>query len=277
MRGHSNITPIVLGKTFTTFVSRQKDIDLTTKGQAVEWFEQKVTHGETWVPQLLVVFDLLVTALELLRIRPEKAGHRAGQGKFSSSGPPEEQPSGLPNLKMSWGDDGEVAEWKVVMDWWLRRCSFCAGRGVQGRQIEHTLRLCPSGGKKLLRTELTEAIYEEGFRALGGCPACALPREVCDAWSKNPSGQWERDLGASCQYGRQAYDTATGFFSCKNSRYRMELIESMADEGLNEFDGEEVAVWLGKKIEVMGIETSEIMRQLMWWSNILWRSIKNTQ
>jgi hypothetical protein len=34
----------------------------------------------------------------------------------------------------------------------------------------------------------------------------------------------------------------------------------MVDEGLNEFDGEEVAMWLGKKIEVIGIKSSEIMR-----------------
>jgi hypothetical protein len=50
----------------------------------------------------------------------------------------------------------------------------------------------------------------------------------------------------------------------------------MADKGLNEFDGEEVAMWLGKKIEVIGIESSEIIRQLRGWSNMLWESIKNT-
>ncbi|KAH7169570.1 hypothetical protein DER46DRAFT_554056 [Fusarium sp. MPI-SDFR-AT-0072] len=266
----------ILGKTLTTFVSRQNDIDLTTEGQAVEWFEQTVTHGETWVPQLLVAFDILVTAFELLRNRPEKASRRADQGQFDSSGPPEEQHSGLPSLKMSWGDDDEVAEWKVVMDWWLGKCSFCAGRGVRGPQIEHSLRRCPFGGKQLLRTDLAEAIYEEGFQALGGCPACALPREVCEVWSKNASGEWHRDKWARCQYGRQAYDTAIGLFNCKNSRYRIGLVESMADEGLNEFDGEEVAMWLGKKIEVIGIESSEIMRQLRWWSNMLWESIKNT-
>ena len=68
------------------------------------------------------------------------------------------------------------------MDWWAGKCSFCAGRGVRGPQIEHTLRQCPFGGKQTLKTELAEAIYEEGMWARGGCQGCALPREVCKAW-----------------------------------------------------------------------------------------------
>lgn len=51
-------------------------------------------------------------------------------------------------------------------------------------------------------------------------------------------------------------------------------MESMADAGLNNFDGEEVAIWLGKKISVVGVETSEIMRQLRVWTNMLREVIK---
>lgn len=51
-------------------------------------------------------------------------------------------------------------------------------------------------------------------------------------------------------------------------------MESMADEGLNDFDGEGVAVWLGEKIIVGGMEASEIMRQLRWWSRMVWDDMR---
>nr|CEG03348.1 unnamed protein product [Fusarium acuminatum CS5907] len=171
---------------------------------------------------------------------------------------------------MSWDNDEEVREWKVVMDWWMGKCSFCAGRGVQGRQIEHTLRQCPNGGKRTLRSVLAESIHEEGFRAGGGCQRCALPREVCQAWEQDRSGAWCFDLSASCQYGSQAYDTAIGFFLCPNPRYRIDIMENMADEGFDDHDEESVALWLGEKITVAGVEACEMMRQLRGWSQMVW-------
>ncbi|KAH7248230.1 hypothetical protein B0J15DRAFT_562411 [Fusarium solani] len=241
----------ILGKALTKFISEKDGVDLTAESQAIEWFERKVPHRETWVPQLLVVLDILVAAFDLLRGR-RRPDRRADSGHDGSS---------------EYG-------WKVVMDWWVGKCSFCAGRGVRGPQIEHALRQCPFGGKPTLRMGLAEAIYKEGMWALGGCLGCALPRELCQAWSKSASGRWKRDQGIRCQYGRQAYDTAIGFFYCKERKYRDELMESMADAGLENFDEEEVASWLGRKIIVAGIESSEIMRQLRWWSGILWDRMK---
>jgi hypothetical protein len=86
------------------------------------------------------------------------------------------------------------------------------------------------------------------------------------------SGEWCFHPRVRCQYGSQAYDTAIGFFFCKNSHYRIELTESMSEEGLNDLDEESVAEWLGKKIVVMGVEASEIIRQLRWWSQIVWKN-----
>ncbi|KAK2470470.1 hypothetical protein H9L39_18087 [Fusarium oxysporum f. sp. albedinis] len=239
----------ILGKALTSFISKTYDTDLTLESQAAKWFEEKVPLGETWVPQLLVAFDLLVRAFELVPRNAVKAGRDNGAYDSSPSGL-----FGVPTLQMSWGDSKEVSEWKIVMDWWMGKCSFCAGRGVQGPQIEHTLRQCPHGGKQVLKSELAEAIYEEGFRARGGCRRCALPREVCQAWEKDMSGEWCFHPRVRCQYGSQAYDTAIGFFFCKNSHYRIELMESMSEEGLNDLDEESVAEWLGKKIVVMGVE-----------------------
>ncbi|EMT67894.1 hypothetical protein FOC4_g10000150 [Fusarium odoratissimum] len=256
----------ILGKALTSFVSKTYNTDLTLDSQATKWFEEKVPLEETWVPQLLLAFDLLVRAFEFLSCTAVGPGR--DHGTYDSG------PSGLseaPTLHMSWGDSEEVREWKVVMDWWMGKCSFCAGRGVQGPQIEHTLRQCPRGGKQVLSSELAEGIYEEGFRARGGCRRCALPREVCQAWEQDTFGEWCFHPRVRCQYGSQAYDTAIGFFFCKSSRYRIELMESMSEEGLNDLDEESVAVWLGKKITVTGVEASEIMRQLRWWSQMVWK------
>lgn len=122
-------------------------------------------------------------------------------------------------MNISWGNEGEIAEWQVVIDWWVSKCGFCAGRGVQGPQVEHGMRQCEFGGKAMLRKGLGEAIYEEGMHALGGCAECALPREFCQRWSKDAAGEWERVQGIRCQYGRLAYDTVIGLFYCKNQRY----------------------------------------------------------
>ncbi|KAM0348439.1 hypothetical protein ACHAP4_010954 [Fusarium culmorum] len=248
----------VLGKAFTSFVSKRYNVDLTKKGQATKWFEEKVPLQDSWVPQLLAAFDLLVQAFEFVG---------AGGGDSSRDSGPSRVP-GAPTLSVCWDDDQEVREWKVVMDWWLGKCSFCAGRGVQGPQIEHTLRKCPYGGKRVLRSGLAEAIYEEDFRACGGCRRCAMPREVCEAWEQDHSGAWCFREGVSCQYGRQAYDTAIGFFLCTDPRYRIELMEIMSDEGSEYDDEESVAVWLGEKITVTGIEACQMIRQLRAWSQI---------
>ncbi|KAK2922712.1 hypothetical protein FoTM2_017565 [Fusarium oxysporum f. sp. vasinfectum] len=82
----------LLGKTLTTFISRKNDVDLTIESHAVEWFERKVPHGETWVPQLLIVFDVLVAAFKQYLRRPYQEDQRAAQDRSVSSGPREEQP-----------------------------------------------------------------------------------------------------------------------------------------------------------------------------------------
>ncbi|KAJ0126150.1 hypothetical protein HZ326_30745 [Fusarium oxysporum f. sp. albedinis] len=61
---------------------------------------------------------------------------------------------------------------------------------------------------------------------------------------------------------------------CAGQGFRIELVETMADEGLNGFEGEGVAVWLGEKIIAGDMEASEIMRQLRWWSRMVWDNVR---
>lgn len=167
-----------------------------------------------------------------------------------------------------WDTDDEVANWKAIADWWMNKWSFCAGRGMQGQQTEHTMRTCEGGGKSQLRKGLGEAIYEEGFWALGGCRGCAMPRELCQAWSRTSSGAWKRDLAVKCQYGKRAYDTVIGFYYCSHRKYRQQVFEDMMDEGIHNICDEDVAAWLGRKI-VVEVESCEIMRQLKAWTMMI--------
>ncbi|EXL65481.1 hypothetical protein FOPG_18291 [Fusarium oxysporum f. sp. conglutinans race 2 54008] len=82
----------IFGKILTAFVSQKHDVDLTIDSQAAEWFEQKVPHGETWVPQLLVVFDMLVTAFDLYVPGPRQSDRPAGQNNTDSSNHAKGQP-----------------------------------------------------------------------------------------------------------------------------------------------------------------------------------------
>ncbi|KAL5592631.1 hypothetical protein FOBRF1_013657 [Fusarium oxysporum] len=82
----------IFGKILTAFVSQKHDVDLTIDSQAAEWFKQKVPHGETWVPQLLVVFDILVTAFDLYVPGPRQSDRPAGQNNTDSSNHAKGQP-----------------------------------------------------------------------------------------------------------------------------------------------------------------------------------------
>ncbi|KAF5232826.1 hypothetical protein FAUST_8529 [Fusarium austroamericanum] len=123
----------VLGKALTSFVFKTYNADLALESQAAKWFAAKVPLEETWVPQLLVAFDLLVRGFEFLS--RDTVG-RDGDDDDDDHGAHDTRPSGFrkasthqpPTIDlMSWDNDEEVREWKLVMDWWVGKCSFCAG------------------------------------------------------------------------------------------------------------------------------------------------------
>lgn len=252
----------ILGRGMAKLVSENYDIDLAVKEQATQWFEQQVESRKNWIPQMLLVYDLLVASFDFLRDRGIK---RPIDGKVVNAPKSE---AGEASDADDYARD-EVKEWKAIADWWKGKCSFCAGRGLSEEQIKHTLRTCNRGGKSKLAKCLGQAIYGEGFRAEGGCKDCAMPRELCQAWSKQ-GNRWNKAPGTRCQYGTQAYDTAIGFYY-SDIKYRIRLAEAMADDE-DEYDaGEEddVAAWLGREIMTeTGVQSSEIMRQLAEWTQM---------
>lgn len=249
----------ILGRGMARLVSEKYDIDLAVKEQATQWFEQQVEYRQNWIPQILLVFDLLVASFDLLHDRGTKR-------------PMDSEIVNAPESEADEADDytrDEVKKWKAIADGWKGKCSFCAGRDLSEEQIKHTLRNCNRGGKLQLAKGLGEAIYKEGFRALGGCEDCAMPRELCQAWSKQ-GNRWKKVPGTQCQYGTQAYDTAIGFYY-SDIKYKIRLAEAMADDEdkYDAGDEEDVAAWLGQEfITETGVQSSEIMRQLAEWTQM---------
>jgi hypothetical protein len=44
-----------------------------------------------------------------------------------------------------WNGDEELQGWRIALDWWVGKCGFCAGRGLDGTQINHSLHRCKRG------------------------------------------------------------------------------------------------------------------------------------
>jgi hypothetical protein len=68
-----------------------------------------------------------------------------------------------------------------------------------------------------------------------------------------------------CQYGHLAYETVVGLFQCSDTRYAIDLLTTIEEEGEEEYSSlgdEEVSRWLCKRLVVLGIESAELLRQL---------------
>lgn len=256
----------ILGKVLARVASDRDGIDLDSEHEARQWLERQNNLGPRWIPQILVVFGILVSAFDFLksqRVRRHSDSHEGG----SESDPASE--NSVNDTEIHWGTKEETTDWAKAVEWWKGKCAHCVGRGWTGHQVSHNLRNCESGGKQHLRKELGEAIFQEGFRALGGCSDCAMPREFCNAWMRLPGGRWQKRHDTKCQYGRLVYDTIIGLFYSKNFKFRNQLIESMMDEGIEGLDDEGVAAWLGTAISIEGTEGSEILRQLKAWTDMV--------
>jgi hypothetical protein len=165
-------------------------------------FERLIILDGDKVLRLLFVFEMLTFAYDFRRLR-SAAAQDTGEIRH------------LPCLyEQGWDDDGEVQGWKNAISWWVGKCGFFAGRGLQGSKISHSLSECRRGGARQRSIRVGEAIYAEGYKAQGGCASCGIPREFYDRWAKSSNGHWQLQPLRRCQYGRLVYDTAVGLFQC---------------------------------------------------------------
>ncbi|KAL7903656.1 hypothetical protein GGI35DRAFT_403834 [Trichoderma velutinum] len=179
---------------------------------------------------------------------------------------------------LRWDNAEEVSHWEASIKWWAGKCSFCAGRGLRGASIQHKLRQCQRGGKATLPSELSGAMYEEGFLPSNGCDTCHLPHDLCSAWMRNDEGGWilANTAHKSCQYGRYLLaDSIIGLYYCGKSKFRQEILDQVDEycernESEPTFDKETVAYCLLQETPVVGVNGSEMIRMLAILTQMVW-------
>ncbi|KAJ6267416.1 hypothetical protein PSV08DRAFT_229224 [Bipolaris maydis] len=250
----------ILGKFISQRLRDKERVEIMAENHMAYWFERIIDFDGTKIYRLLFVFELLIRAFEY-----RKSNSLVEKNFYVA----EEFPSLCEN---GWDDEEELQGWRNALDWWVRKCGFCAGRGLDGTQIKHSLRDCKRGGARQRSIRMGEAIFAEGFKAQGGCAGCGVPREFCDQWTKSSDGHWQMRPSQKCQYGRLVYNTVVGLFQCSDNIYALDLyttIEEEGDEEYREMHDEDVTMWLCRKLVVSGIECAEITRQLWVWTRMV--------
>lgn len=250
----------VLGRFLSERLHNEDRVDFMAENHMAHWFKRSIHFNGRKVLRLLFVFELLIRAFDFRRSRSSAAKNLYTAEHFPPLG------------DNGWNDDEELQGWRNALDWWVGKCGFCAGRGLDGTQINHNLHHCRRGGARQRSIRMGEAIFAEGYKAQGGCATCGIPREFCDRWAKSSDGHWQMRPLRKCQYGRLVYDTVVGLFQCSDKRYALDLYTTIEEEGEEEYSemgDEEVTMWLCRKLVVSGVECAEIMRQLWVWTRMV--------
>ncbi|KAL7940767.1 hypothetical protein V8C42DRAFT_361765 [Trichoderma barbatum] len=245
-------------------------------------FLGKLEAREFWFSNLFLVFETLVLMFYVRQNRKRQAPELCGFPR---------QPAGLAPWPMKpecdsmgtprWDNAEEVSHWEASIKWWVGKCSFCAGRGLRGASIQHKLRQCKRGGKATLSSQLSEAMYEEGFLPSNGCNTCRLPHDLCSAWMRNDEGEWALADTAhkSCQYDRYLLaDTIIGLYYCGKSEFQQQILDQVEEYCERNdleptFDGETVACCLLQEVTVVGVNGSEMIRMLAILTQMVWDAI----
>ena len=83
-------------------------------------------------------------------------------------------------FKQGWDDSAGVQSWQNTLDWEVNRCGFCAGCGLQGFKINHSLGKCRQRGARQRPICVGEAIFAEGIKTQGSCKRYSVPQEFCN-------------------------------------------------------------------------------------------------
>jgi hypothetical protein len=179
--------------------------------------------------RLLFIYEMLFYAYEFRRKAQTQAIDRSplvDQGEDA--------------ISTGWNDQNEINHWKRCLQWWVGKCSFCAGKGLHGTLIKHLLKNCHRGGARQWR------------------------------WG---DGAWKLS-GRKCQYGNLIYDTVIGLFYCDEKVYRIDAYSAMeedSDPGDRGRTDEDVAIWLCNRLKVVDVECSLLVRTLAAWTKMVWR------
>ncbi|CAM1507683.1 Fc.00g073240.m01.CDS01 [Cosmosporella sp. VM-42] len=259
-----------LGKLITKLASDRDGLDLTIEPHARRWFEREIGLIQDFqFSNLLHIYEFLVRAFYF---RQNKS-----QGLDALWGFPDQPPAQRPHITRSsshelasWDNTEEVGEWQASLDWWTGKCSFCAGRGLQGSQILHTLRQCRRGGATKLKSELAIAMYYDGILPSSGCGHCHIPFDFCDSWARRSGGKWKMAHPGhlQCQYDQNLMaDTIIGLYYCGKTSFKGDLLDNAeayneAEDLPMDYSEETVACSLAQCVTVEGVDGSEMIQAI---------------
>ncbi|KAK2470546.1 hypothetical protein H9L39_17842 [Fusarium oxysporum f. sp. albedinis] len=282
-----------LGKILLKFGQDGDGKNLNDDQDARSWFEADIHLGNFTFPRLFMVFELLVLSFYFRanqsRELPELAGfpEKAPAGLMSTSHSNREESRGLflQDKCPPWDNAEEVAAWKESVEWWKGKCSFCAGRGLGGALMEHTLQQCQRGGASKLESELGIAMYVDGIVPSNGCDVCLRPFDFCPRWLQDEDGNFTRRETSKARRKCERYrfllaDIAIGLFHCGKGKFKMEMLDDAEEYceqheySSNNLDEETVACSLAQHLIVVGVFGSVLIRRVNSWTREIRQDVR---
>ncbi len=232
------------------------------------WLERQIPCEGRWFSNLLLAYEEILLAFYYRRNKRRGAGPLYGF-PYHPPAPPEPRVIGSAHPKL--GTDDEVTSWEAALGWWENKCSLCAGHGLGGKDIQHTLRYCMRGGNQALRSQLAEAMYESSILPNYSCATCHLPYDFCDDWT-SVDGEWVTVTtaeGVMCQFDHNLLiDTILGFYQCEEADFKSEFFQITSEYCMRAglaatHDAETTARALARQITINSVVGSQLLRTLV--------------
>ena len=111
------------------------------------------------------------------------------------------------------------------------------------------------------------------FERFSGCMKCWAPQEICHSWEAVERGgrrRWKRSERQECQFKGVLRDGMAGVLTNDFEGLMREWVKEEQDKvGFRGEEGEdewmELKRWMGRKVILGGIETSEMCRMFLIW------------
>ncbi|KAH6952354.1 hypothetical protein BKA56DRAFT_605405 [Ilyonectria sp. MPI-CAGE-AT-0026] len=280
-----------LGKLLAELAADKDGVDLSHAQNARTWFEDQVSHDDSWIPRLLFIFETLTVAFYvrqnyrlglppldgLPRSPPGESLHRQEATEVGVCGP---------NFSAHQLDKKAaiiIKRWLATIEWWRWKCSYCLASGRRGQVVLHELRECTHGGAEVIETRFGKAIYAGKSAPNMACHRCYVPKHLCAKWTRpSEGGAWVESDPAewACQFGRHLLrDTITGLYENGATRFALHVQDVArlyyyknrdAERSTTAVDDETAAEFLLEGFTFQGIEGIEMIRQLALWSRAVW-------
>jgi hypothetical protein len=242
------------------------NVPMTT--DAGVWFERQIPFDDGWFSALLLVYEEIMLAFYFRRNRR--------RGNAPLCGFPYHPPAAAekPIRGIAYPEPNTtegVNSWQAAIEWWENKCSLCAGHGLGGQDIQHTVRQCTRGGIQALRSRLAEAMYQSRILPKYSCAIYHLPYDFCDDWTR-VDGEWVTITtaeGVLCQFDRHLLiDTIIGFHQCGKLDFKLAFFQLTYNYCVKAglavtYDAETVAHALAQQITITGVVGSQLLRTLL--------------